>query len=347
MNDRQTTAIRREPVLVVDDDPVSLELLSRHLAAAGHEPILAESSGQALSIISERGTQIIVCDWLMPGMNGLELCREIRSRQADRFVYFIMLTIQSDKDRLLEAFDAGVDDFLSKPFHKGELLARMRAGTRLMQLYSQLNERQLATNRLNAELSRLNNKLQQMANTDALTGLLNRRQALRKLREQWAHAERYSRPLSSAMVDIDHFKRINDEYGHLKGDEVLQRIGSILAQAVRAADFVCRIGGEEFLILFPEQTVDQASVSAERCRALVESEGFALQGRSESVTVSIGIAEQTKKMTGPDDLLKAADSCLYSAKGRGRNRVVFDRPPGAGQTDGSDAPAEHPAAASS
>jgi diguanylate cyclase (GGDEF)-like protein len=303
-----------------------VDLVSLHLSAAGYEPLVAENGVHALAIVHQRQPRIVISDWLMPKMDGLQVCREIRSLQAEGLTYFIMLTVQSDKARLMEAFDAGVDDFLSKPFHEGELLARVRAGARLVHMYDELKERSQALGRSNTELCRLNEKLRQTATTDDLTKLFNRRQAMVRLREQWAIADRYGQPLSVAMVDIDHFKRVNDTYGHLRGDIVLQQIGIVLPENVRASDSVYRMGGEEFLILFPQQTSAQALVSAERCCQKVRGCVFAKEDGTEAITISAGVAQRTAAMHDPDDLLKAADDALYAAKREGRDRVLVSRP---------------------
>jgi len=174
----------QEQVLVVDDDPINLELVHAHLAAAGYVPLTADSGFKALTVFHQKQPRIVVSDWLMPKMDGLELCRQIRSVQKDSLVHFIMLTIRSEKNRLMEAFEAGVDDFLSKPFHEGELLARVRAGARMVHMYEELDGQALALRRSNAELWRLNEKLHEMACTDEITKLFNRRQAMIRLQEQ-------------------------------------------------------------------------------------------------------------------------------------------------------------------
>lgn len=308
-------------ILVVDDDIATLEVVSLHLSQAGYHPLCADSGVQALRMFSEYQPGVIISDWLMPRMDGLEVCRQVRGRQENAAIYFIMLTVQSDKDRLMEAFNQGVDDFLSKPFHAGELLARVRAGGRMIDLYHQLRGQTAMLQRSNEELSRLNDRLRRTASTDELTGLLNRRQAMLRLREHWALSLRTGQPLSVAMVDVDHFKRVNDTYGHLKGDEVLQKLAAALSQNVRSADLVFRMGGEEFLILFPRNSLAEASVSAERCRTVVPEAVTVHAASGESITISVGLAEKGPSMQAVDDLLKAADDALYAAKRAGRNRV--------------------------
>ncbi len=316
----------RACILVVDDDPVALETVAHCLASGGHTPFKAASGLQAIEAMRARRPSIVLCDWLMPGMDGLELCRRIKSQTADPFIYFIMLTVQSDKKHLKEAFQTGADDFLSKPFHPDELLARINAGIRMVDLYEELTEHNIVAQRLNAELSQLNARLRQTVSTDELTGLFNRRHGMGKLKELWAMANRYQQPLSAAMIDVDNFKLINDEFGHLKGDEVLQSIGRILAAGIRTSDVACRVGGEEFLILLPGVTSKQAYVCLERLRIKVESSLMLGSEPPRRVTITTGIAHHTEAMTTPDDLLKAADDCLYAGKRAGRNRVVLGSP---------------------
>ena len=278
-----------EQVLIVDDDRTALALLKRSLADAGYKPLIAQNGLQALDILYEYKPAMIICDWLMPKLNGIELCQAVNSLKEDYFIYFIMLTVQSQKNDLLEAFNAGVDDFLCKPFDKDELLARVEVGARIGGLCNELNEQVVRSNRLNSELNSLNIKLQKMAITDNLTGLSNRRQAMLKLREMWDMAQRYEQSFSCAMVDVDHFKYVNDVHGHLTGDEVLRQLASVLSRSVRKVDSVYRVGGEEFLIIFPNSDAEKANFYAERCRELVESKRFLSDKQPLSVTISIGI----------------------------------------------------------
>ena len=310
-----------EKILVVDDDEVAMELLRMQLASAGYDVLCANNGIKALSLLAETSARIIISDWLMPKMDGLNVCRQVRAMYEGRMVYFIMLTVQSHKKQLLEAFDVGVDDFLCKPFHEGELLARVRAGVRLVQMYDQLNLRQSALAQSNNELSQLNERLKQAAITDDLTRLMNRRQAMLRLGELWSETRRTGQPLSAAIIDVDHFKDINDHYGHLRGDEVLQRIATTMLTTMRNGDCLYRLGGEEFLMLFPKQGLDAAKASAERCRLAVPSQVFSDLNRTRPVTVSIGLAEATPAMTAYDQLLRGADIALYQAKEQGRNCI--------------------------
>jgi len=311
-------------ILVAEDDPGTAELLARHLQQADYRPVVAQDGVQALAMVERYRPQVILSDWLMPVMDGLQLCHAAKSLHEDGFVYFIMLTIRSEPTSIMEAFDAGVDDFLAKPFHQDELLARVRVGRRMAEMHAQLADRIRTANRLNRKLAVMNQHLQELASSDELTGLMNRRQAILRLKVQCEIAARYEQPLSCAMIDLDHFKDINDHCGHLVGDSVLCELAGLISGAVRAADSVFRFGGEEFLLLFPQQEAKQAAISAERCRALVASHRFIGCTLEDTVTISVGVAQHRPAMRGPNDLLLAADRFLYEAKRRGRNRTVVE-----------------------
>lgn len=316
-----TDVVQQDLVLVVDDEPVSRDMVKLNLDEMGYRTLTAANGLAALALIHEHRPRIIISDWLMPQMDGLQVCKEVRAMQKNDLFYFIMLTVQSDKKRIMEAFDAGIDDFLSKPFHTGELLARVRVGAKIVRMYEELNMHAQSLIQFNAELSKLNEKLRLAATVDDMTKLFNRRQAMVSLREQWAISKRYGTPLTCAMIDVDHFKCVNDTYGHLKGDEILQKIGLTLPANVRAADSVYRMGGEEFMILFPNQQAHDALHCLQRCLAAVESTISVGDNPSRPITISAGIAERALVMRNVDDLLRAADSALYVAKREGRNRV--------------------------
>jgi len=317
-----TTSQPAEYILAVDDDPVSLQLVTASLADAGYRLLSADNGVKALMLTHEYRPRVIVADWAMPKMDGIQVCREIRRLYGDQLIYFIMLTVAAGKDCLMEAFEAGVDDFLTKPVHPGELLARIRAGLRMIRMYDELSEGTEALRRTNSELSQLNDKLLHTVCVDELTQLFNRRHAMQRLGELWAVASRYEQPLACAMIDIDQFKSINDQFGHLKGDEVLQRVSAALLANVRASDTVNRLGGDEFLILFPSQSAENVAVWAERCRAAVETSVFVDEARTKPVTISVGVAERKATMSAFDEMLSAADKCLYAAKRLGRNRMM-------------------------
>ena len=243
-----------------------------------------------MDLLSRHRPRIVVSDWEMPGMNGTQLCRHVRSLDQIGYIFFLMLTVNTEKQQMIEAFEAGVDDFVVKPFHQGELLARLRSGLRTVRLHDELHRRNQGMQQLNAQLMQLNNKLEKLAATDELTGLYNRRQAFSRVEEKVALSKRYGDALSLAVLDLDHFKQVNDTHGHQAGDEVLRTMAAILQAHVRDTDAVCRIGGEEFLILFPSETAQEAAFSAERCRAAVESHKFQFNDVTIPVTLSIGIS---------------------------------------------------------
>jgi putative two-component system response regulator len=308
-------------VMVVDDDPVTREMLSAGLSAQGIECIGCADGREALALLETNYPRMIISDWEMPGLDGLELCRRVRSASGNRHVHFIMLTVHTSQDELSRAFDAGIDDFLAKPFHQGELIARIRSGMRSLALQEELSRQNASSRQLNEQLTNLNRRLEKLAITDDLTGLYNRRQAVHRLEEHWSMCERYGRPLSLVSLDIDHFKQVNDLHGHAAGDEVLRGVAEALRGSVRASDCVARVGGEEFLLILPQQTLAEAELCAERCRTAIEARTFTAAGVAIRATISAGIASRRPNHAGCHDLLTEADEALYAAKRAGRNVV--------------------------
>jgi diguanylate cyclase (GGDEF)-like protein len=327
---RGAAVARKKPtVLVVDNDPHTLTRLTRELSDAGHGVLTAGDGLQALGVLGAEGPPIVVTEWVMPAMSGLELCRAIRAHEGIAFAYVIVLTKLCAEDGcLVEAFEAGADDFLLRPYDPKELLARIRAGERIIGLHDQLEHRNRDVHRVNAELAIANRKLtaaneqlNRMATYDELTGLVNRREALGRLAEYWESATRHGGPLACIVLDIDHFKRVNDAHGHGVGDVVLKETAAVLRKSARQSEAVSRTGGEEFLVLCPRSTMTMAAVGAERLRRAVEANAVRCGGLSLGLTVSLGVAERTLEMKSPDDLLRAADRALYAAKDAGRNTV--------------------------
>ncbi len=323
----QLCQINQHRVLVVDDDPCDRKLTARILERAGYEVVTAENGARGLRMLAEQDIQIVVSDWLMPTMNGLEFCETVRSIESVGFVYFIMVTGQGERERLSEAFDAGADDYLIKPYDSAEFLARVRAGGRIVELESRINQQRRDLCKANAEMSMLNGKLQELATTDAMTGLMNRRRAMEKLDELFGIAARYKLPLSCIMFDIDHFKGFNDTYGHAAGDAVLKVVAKTAADALRSTDVAARIGGEEFLIIAPNTKESDAESVAERLRKSIESLAVQYEEHTLRVNISLGVAGLSTGVQGAEHLVKLADDALYEAKNGGRNRTCVASSP--------------------
>ncbi len=320
---------KRKKLLVVDDDPMQLALMKKLLSAMEHEVLTASNGTEAMRIILGEEPRIIITDWYMPEMDGIELCKTLRKHEGVRFVYIIMTTAQGGEDLMIEALDAGADDFVRKPIRQAELLARLRAADRIVCAESDLARRTRDLHRINAEmalthqkLNRANEQLRRMATTDELTGLLNRREMIERIEQFWASLLRYDQNFSCIMLDIDHFKNFNDTHGHAAGDKVLKVVAQVLRANCRKTDLVGRVGGEEFLILCPGVKGEGAAVCAEHLRAAVEQNAIEYEGAPLLVKISLGVAEACKAYGNHDMLLKAADQALYESKARGRNRVT-------------------------
>jgi diguanylate cyclase (GGDEF)-like protein len=316
------TVIQTLRVLVVEDDPATLKLLDAMLKSAGHTVALASNGLEALRMIRQQVPQLIVSDWMMPEMDGLSLCRKLRESDAWRNIYTVILTAQESPDRLIQAFEAGADDYLLKPVSPKIFLARLRAAHRVIQMQAELADDREQLQRLANELTAANYRLQQLALTDVLTGLPNRRAAMDRLEQEWSSMRRSQRSFACMLLDVDYFKAINDKYGHPAGDAALSCIAQALRAAARVQDFVCRFGGEEFLVICPDTDVDAAFQCAERLRLQVATMVVAGVAAELRLTVSIGIVVSKPEMDNVEALLAGADKCLYAAKQAGRNRTV-------------------------
>ncbi|MBN4058849.1 diguanylate cyclase [bacterium AH-315-J04] len=316
-------------VLVVDDIPDNVKLVALELEEAGYEVFTATNGKEALAILREHGPKIILTDWMMPEMDGMELCRIIRQAQADGagFAYIVMLTAHADEASLIEAFDAGADDFLSKPFHQPELIARIAAGARIVKLQEELAQQHLTLHKANAELAVLNSKLDELATTDELTGLYNRREAMRQLEGIWDSSIRHGETFSCLLMDIDHFKQFNDTYGHAVGDAVLRFVAQSIQKTCRKGEAAFRVGGEEFLVICPRASESEALLAGERLRNVIASNTLKVDDQELGVHVSVGVATRSDNLNNIDELLALADTYLYAAKEAGRNCVVASTSP--------------------
>ena len=309
-------------VLLVEDDRIMSALLESKLAGAGHTVFTACNGEDALTMIAQHQPQLIISDWLMPGMDGISLCRRLREHSEYNSIYFIVMTAQEDAGKLVEAFEAGADDYLVKPINTKIFFARLRAGIRVVKLQEELASDREQLLHFSNNLKLANDRLQQLALTDVLTSLPNRRAAMERLEQEWALTGRTNRTLTCLMVDIDHFKVINDKLGHPVGDIALRHVAHTLRQSARAEDIVCRFGGEEFLVICPDTGAHEAYRCAERLRLNVENMVVSDASLTIKVTISIGVASKSASMQSPEDLLSQADQNLYAAKLAGRNRTI-------------------------
>ena len=252
-------------ILVAEDDTVSRTILRRAVDKVGHECLAAADGEEAWGLYKENpDLDVIVSDWMMPGMDGLELCRLVRGERRDAYVYFIFLTALGDRDHLLMGLEAGADDYLSKPLDHDELQVCPISACHVTELH-----RRLAFQ--NRELEELNRRLFEQPREDPLTCLGNRLRLREELETLRARAERYGHSYSVVLCDMDFFKSYNDRYGHIAGDEVLVRVAKELTEGRRSGDTAYRYGGEEFLIVLPEQCLEAAVNTADRLRLAVEA----------------------------------------------------------------------------
>ena len=309
-------------VLVVDDDGSMRGLVRKVLETVGHQVIEAADGRAGMEMALEFQPQLMIVDWVMPEMNGLELTRALRQTKIGRSIYILIMTGLEDDDRLIEAFENGVDDFMNKPINPRVLAARLRAGQRVIRLQQELDRDREEIRRFAAELAVSNRRLQEVALTDSLTGFPNRRYAIERIQQEWSVSSRTRRPLSGMVIDVDQFKTYNDSHGHDVGDAVLRQVAASIKGALRAQDIVARTGGDEFLVICPDSGLDAALACAERVRFAVESAPLTAGGQTHHMSVSIGVATRDTVMTDPDALIKRADQALYLAKNKGRNRIM-------------------------
>lgn len=317
------TTLKGLRILAVDDEATSLKLLERTLRKAGHEVVTAVNGHDALRIALESHPHAMIADWMMPEMDGIALCKALRRSELGRSVFFLLLTGRGEEDRIVEAFDAGVDDYVTKPFNAKILLARLKGGQRVIELQERVEANRRVVMKQVAEMGLLTRKLRNAAHTDALTDLPNRRHAMARLEAEWAVSNPASgRPLSAILVDIDHFKHVNDTYGHDVGDLVLKEVAVVLRANTRQGEEAARLGGEEFFVVCSNTDEEQAIVAGERLRTAIERHVISGLGYKGSVTISVGVAQRSSGMANQDALIKAADHAVYAAKAAGRNRVV-------------------------
>jgi two-component system cell cycle response regulator len=306
-----------QSVLIVDDDDLVLARLRDLVTAAGYRVFTAPNGSQAMQQLEASPASIVITDLHMPGMDGLELCRRIRQRVWPGYVYIVFLTGRADEKDILAGLDAGADDYLSKRTPAVQFTARLRTAKRILALEYSLKSA-LETKR-------------QLSMTDSLTGIYNRRYLLRHLDRELKRAQRSGGDVSLLLLDIDHFKQVNDTYGHAVGDHVLKNLTQVVRKCLqRATDWCARLGGEEFAVVLEGTALQEASVCAERIRDAVVNTSIDNTAGRILITVSIGVsalgAIADSSTATVQTLLERADNALYASKSGGRNRVTLSSP---------------------
>lgn len=296
-------------VLIADDDPISARILAKSIESWGLEAVIARNGREAWQALQSPGLRLALLDWEMPGADGLELCRRVRATKGRRYTYIILLTSRDRSEDVIAGLEAGADDYMVKPVKFEELRARLQAGRRIIELEDKL----LASQR----------RLFDLATKDGLTKLWNRRTILQFLEEELSHGERAGTPTSLIMMDVDHFKTINDTCGHQAGDRVLAALAGRLQKQVRPYDRIGRYGGDEILIVLPNCGLSHAVGIAERLRRDAVRKPVKHGSQALGFTLSLGVSStQDRARPTPDKIISSGDLALYEAKRLGRDQVV-------------------------
>jgi diguanylate cyclase (GGDEF)-like protein len=302
--------LERPRVLVAEDNDSTRRILFHVLQQWGYDIVLSKNGLEAWEILrQERPPELVILDWEMPGMDGIELCRRLRDKSRSYYHYVLMITGRCDKQDIVRARELGADDCLTKPFEKTDLKARLGVGHRIVALQN--------------ELIRSREQHREQAMKDGMTGLWNRTAFLELIQHELERAARSHACTGLLLLDLDHFKKVNDTYGHLVGDIVLKETARRLKQAVRSYDFVGRYGGEEFFIALPGCNGKQLRRRAEAIRLAVASEPVRVGLAEIAITVSIGAVVTSARLRTMSDILAAADVALYKAKDSGRNCTAY------------------------
>ena len=300
------------PILLVEDNPISRKMLERILVEEGFKVTLAENGKEALVLFRKYFFPIVLTDWLMPEMEGPQLCKAIRNENPKGYVYIVLLTAKDSKDDIISGLESGADDYLVKPADRAELIARLKNGLRILDLEKSLKE--------------ANEEIRALSITDSLTGIYNRGYLNERLPQEIKRSIRYKRSLSLILCDIDHFKAVNDNFGHVAGDIILKGFVDCITASIRnQIDWSARYGGEEFLIVLPETDFFGARHLAERLRRAVSDKRYTVGDKEVRITSSFGVSgfspDMLIKNLSVDDMLNHVDKYLYKAKDCGRNRV--------------------------
>jgi diguanylate cyclase (GGDEF)-like protein len=298
-------------LLAVDDSPIYRKLVEQALSRERFTLMFAKNGREALDLFAKHQPAVVITDWTMPDIEGLELCKRIRRDFQGVYSHLILLTSNAHKEQVVEGLAAGADDYLTKPFHPGELLARVAVGRRIVELHRQIQAK--------------NRALQELALTDALTGLPNRRAIDVWATRELSAAARHGFSIWIAMADLDHFKSINDTHGHDAGDTVLKSFAEVLKSNTRESNMCCRLGGEEFLVVITHvEEKENVNIAIDRIRQQFRTQKFTVAGRTFGATASFGIAGfRGSKPSDLNALIACADTALYAAKHKGRDRIEF------------------------
>jgi two-component system, cell cycle response regulator len=299
-------------VAIVDDDAAIRRLVHLYLTRAGYDVVEFTAGEEAQAQLGQIAWDLAILDRRLPDMDGVDLCHHLKSDPDLRNRYIIMLTGEDESADKVLGLDLGADDYITKPFQPAELLARIRAAKRIVDLQKELMES--------------NRRLELLSITDGLTKLHNHRHFQDELGRAFEESERYGRPLSLVIADLDFFKKVNDTYGHAVGDEVLKAVSAILQQSTRSTDLAARYGGEEFTLMLPETNLADAMAFAEKLREIIESTPIETQAGPLHVTISLGVATVPhSRIHSAKELIVAADKALYRAKKNGRNQAQAER----------------------
>ncbi|CAO5035833.1 Response regulator PleD [Microcystis aeruginosa] len=298
-------------VLVVDDVSKNLELAVEILDSAGYETACASSFQQAIERVKTANPDLILLDLIMPKKRGLELCRRLKSDNLYAHIPIIFVTDSKEKEDIINAFNSGAVDYINKPFHSWELLARVK-------IHLELKKTQ-------EELKNINSQLEKLVRTDSLTRVNNRREILALGEKEWQRCHRYHRYFSVLVIDIDHFKHINDTFGHVLGDKTLITIAGAIKNCLRQVDSFGRFGGEEFVAILPETNLEDAGTLARRICQVINQLNLEIDRQKVRVTASIGVATFSHQDNNLETVIERADRAMFAAKNQGRNRVSLGK----------------------
>lgn len=299
-------------VLIAEDDPVSRKILEKNIKDWGYEVIIANNGQDAWQAIQKEAIRMAILDWMMPKIDGLELCQKVRHQKNDAYTYIILLTSRDRQEDIVEGLSSGADDYIVKPFNTLELKARLQTGRRIIDLQNQLLQSK--------------KQLEELATQDSLTKLWNRATIIQHLEEEIHRSLREGNPVGALLVDIDYFKNINDTYGHHVGDEVLIEVASRLKRHIRRYDKIGRYGGDELLVVLPNCALSSVKDIAERLRQVVSEQKIPTEIGPIDVTLSIGgISSENQLPISAEGLIKASDHALYQAKRNGRNCAMINK----------------------